>query len=296
MTTTEPKRDGFVHEVADLDCAHAGPEDVARVRDLLFAHGVLVLRDQHPSPAQFLRFMTALGTPIRHVLQELTVEGFPDILKISDFVHPDGRPDGVLDGGSYWHADMSYLPVLGVATALYAVRAAPTSGATSFLDLAAGWRLVREDRDLLDALGCATPDDAHEVVVEHRFGNRQALRDPAAARQRLSADQHAQLPPTRHRLVERHPVTGRPALFAPAGSAMALAGRDEPGSTAALDRLEAALFAGLVPYTHHYRPGDLVIWDNTSTLHRGVLVRPTRDRADSRLLHRINIDYTGDAP
>jgi len=283
--------DGFVGEIVDVDCGRATPAEIDRIRTLLFEHRVLVVRDQRLDPGEYLRFMESLGTPVPHVLQNLTVEGFPAILKISDHVGPDGTPYGVLDGGSYWHSDMSYLPTLGIATALYAVQAAPRSGGTTFLDLVRGWHLISIDRDVLGLLGCATPDDALYVEVDHRFGNRHALTDATAATQRLSAVQHDALPPTRHHLVERHPVTSRPGLFATSGSAMEVVGCGPGESTRALDRLEEALLHGLDAYTHRYRSGDLVIWDNMSTLHRGVGVSPTPDVHQSRLLYRINVNY-----
>lgn len=287
---------GFVCEVTGLDCGKTSPADVADVVELLFEHRVLVIRAQRLSPERYQEFMGLFGRPIHHVLQNLTVDGFPAILKISDYVRPDGSPYGVLDGGSYWHSDMSYLPDLGIATSLYAVHASPRSGGTSFLDLVSGWGLVRSDAELLGLLRCSAPDGAFDVEVAHRFGNRHALHDESAARQRLSPEQRNTLTGTRHRLVERHPVTGAASLFATSGSAMELVGESRERSDLALDRLEETLLAGLTPYTHRYEPGDLVIWDNTSTLHRGSGVEPTRDFADSRLLHRINVNYIGERP
>ena len=289
-------RDGFVCEIVDVDCSRAAPDEIARIRMLLFEHRVLLVRDQRLTPVEHQRFMESLGTPVPHVLQNLTVEGFPAILKISDYVLPDGSPFGVLDGGAYWHSDMSYRPTLGIATAMYAVRAASRSGGTSFLDLVEGWRLVSQDRELLGLLGCAGDDEAIHIEVGHRFGNRHALTDAAAATQRLSAAQQSELSPTRHRLVERHPVTRRLSLFATSGSAMEIIGLTPEESTRALDRLEEALLERLDAYTHRYQPGDLVIWDNMSTIHRGVGVSPTSDPQHSRLLHRINVNYAGGNP
>lgn len=289
MKTTTLGEDGFVCEIVGLDCGTATASDLALLKTLLFEHRVLVIRDQRLTPQAYQEFMESVGTPIHHVLQNLTLDGFPAILKISDYVAPDGTPYGVLDGGTYWHSDMSYLPRTGIATSLYAVNASARSGGTSFVDLVRGWSLVRGDEELAALLGQGLLD----VVVEHRFGNRHALRDAGAANQRLSEQQQATLAPVRHRLVERHPVTGAAGLFATSGSATAIAGLDEERSTRALDRLEEVLFGGLEVYTHRYRPGDLVIWDNMSTLHRGDGVRVTHDFEDSRLLYRINVDYAG---
>lgn len=292
LSTTVLGAAGFGCEITGLDCGSASPADLAEVKRLLFEHRVLVIRGQRLAPERYLELMRFLGRPIPHVLQNLTVDGYPDILKISDYVLPDGSPSGVLDGGSYWHADMSYLPELGIATSLYAVRAAACSGGTSFLDLVGGWELLRADSGLLRLLACPEPGDAFGTEVVHRFGNRRALHDDSAARQALSGAQQRALTGARHRLVMRHPVTGTASLFSPSGSAMELAGESQERSELILNRLENMLLANLRPYTHHYEPGDLVLWDNMSTLHRGTGVQPTNDVENSRLLYRINVKYT----
>jgi taurine dioxygenase len=286
---------GFVCEIFDIDCGAFVASDVVRVKEALFEHRVLVIRDQQLSPRQYQDFMAAIGTPIHHVLQNLTLDGFPAILKISDYVAPDGTEFGVLDGGTYWHSDMSYLAKTGIATSLYAVNATARSGGTSFADLRYGWELVRGDAELLELLSCPGGAGILDLKVEHRFGNRHALRDTSAADQDLTPGQRDSLRPTRHLLVERHPVTRALSLFSTSGSAMAIVGMDQERSTRALDRLEEVLLAGLEVYTHRYRPGDLVLWDNMSTLHRGTGVKVTHRFDDSRLLYRINVDYAGES-
>ncbi|MFJ7625083.1 TauD/TfdA dioxygenase family protein [Streptomyces sp. NPDC097595] len=292
MRTTALADHHFAGEVTGFDAASAASEEIDELRSLLHRHRVLVLRDQALDPARYQRFMEHFGRPVPHVLQNLTVPGFPAILTISDYIKPDGTPSGVLDGGAYWHADMSYLPDVGIATSLYALRAAGRSGGTAFADLSPALDLVRSRPDLLRLLGCATADELLALDVVHRFGNRRALRDETAAEQTLSRAQHDQLPGTRHRLFETHPVTGRPGLFAPAGSAMSIAGLSADDSDRALDALEEFVLKELPAYTHRYRPGDLVIWDNMSTLHRGTGVAATRDIESSRVLHRINVNIT----
>jgi taurine dioxygenase len=279
---------GFGCELRGVDVREAGPQEIARLRDLLFEHGFLVVRDQNLTSAEYQAFMAAWGTPLLHVLREYTEEGFPAILRICDYVTPAGEPVGVVDGGTFWHSDMSYLPHTGIATSLYALNVSDRSGGTSFVDLRAGLALLAAEADFAPLLGDA---ETPSVEVIHRFGNRRTLTDPSAPRQRLSPDQHAQLPEVRHRLVEPHPVTGRRSLFALAGSAMEVAGVPAPRSRELLDRAEDLVLAELPVHVHRYRRGDLVIWDNMSTLHRGTDVRPTTAFADRRLLHRINVHY-----
>ncbi|MBB1244060.1 TauD/TfdA family dioxygenase [Streptomyces durbertensis] len=283
----------FAGEVTGFDVASATVDEIGELRTHLYQHRVVVLRDQSLSSQQYQTFMEHLGQPIPHVLQNLTVQGYPSILTISDYVMADGTPTGVLDGGSYWHADMSYLQDIGIATSLYALRAAARSGGTAFADLTPALELMAFRPDLLELLGCESVDEVLALDVVHRFGNRRALQDDAAAKQSLSREQHAQLRGTRHKLIEKHPVTGIPSLFAPSGSAMSVVGLSDAESDRALDALEEFVLKELPGYTHRYQPGDLVIWDNMSTLHRGTGVSATRNLESSRLLHRINVKYGG---
>lgn len=293
MRTTPLGAREFAGEVTGFDAASASADEIDRLRTLLHRHRVLVLRGQSLSPHRYQTFMEHFGRPVPHVLQNLTVEGFPSILTISDYIRADGTPFGVLDGGAYWHADMSYLQDIGIATSLYALRAAERSGGTAFADLAPALELLASRPDLLGLLGCESVDEVLALDVVHRFGNRKALRDDTAANQSLSQEQHAQLPGARHRLFETHPVTRTPGLFAPSGSAMSVVGLADVQSHLALDALEEFVLKELPTYTHRYQPGDLVIWDNMSTLHRGTGVNATRDFETSRLLHRINVQYAG---
>lgn len=292
MKTTPLDGAAFGAQIVGLHAATLTEPQAAALLAELFRHRVLVLRGQELSPEQYLEFTGKLGRPIEHVLQNLTVPGFPSLLQISDHIRPDGSAAGVLDGGSYWHSDMAYLPLLGVATALYAVRAVGRSAPTTFLDLVPAWPIAAERAELLALLGGITADAAAALTVRHRLGNRQAQYDKSAAAQQLSGEQADSLTGAAHRLVERHPVTGAAVLFAPLGSAMAIDGLPDQASRDALDAIEHLVLAELPRYTHHYRPGDLVLWDNMSTLHRGEVVTATRDEEQSRLLYRVNIQYT----
>jgi taurine dioxygenase len=281
----------FVGEVTGFDVASATADEIGELRTHLHRHRVLVLHGQSLRPRQYQMFMEHFGRPIPHVLQNLTVQGFPSILTISDYIRADGTSTGVLDGGSYWHADMSYLQDVGIATSLYALRAAERSGGTAFADLAPALELMASRPELLELLGCESVDEVLTLDVVHRFGNRRALQDDTVAKQSLSREQHAQLQGARHKLIETHPVTGTPGLFAPSGSAMSIVGLSDAQSDLALDALEEFVLKELPGYIHRYQPGDLVIWDNMSTLHRGTGVSATRDLETSRLLHRINVKY-----
>ena len=72
----------------------------------------------------------------------------------------------------------------------------------------------------------------------------------------------------RHPLVRHHPVTGRPSLFLSA-HAGAIVGWTIPEARMFLRDLTEHATQREFVYSHAWRPGDLVMWDNRATMHRG---------------------------
>ena len=93
------------------------------------------------------------------------------------------------------------------------------------------------------------------------------------------------MPLVAHPLVRRHPVTGRKALYAVSGSSFGIVGMPDAEAVALLDVLAAHATRPEYRYSHSYRVGDVVIWDNASLLHSATLT----DAAYPRTLWRITI-------
>ncbi|WP_275556715.1 TauD/TfdA family dioxygenase [Mixta sp. Marseille-Q2659] len=283
--------ENFVCEVIDYDLARDGAanHDLAA---LLHMGKVLVLRNQALSVFEYHQLMLSLGSPQRHVLQNFAVEGFADIIRISNFISPDGEPEGVLDGGAYWHTDMSYQPNIGIATSLLSLREPVCGGHTQFIDMVDALEALRKNQPLCQKLEQACGQPLEAIQVHHRFGNRRALGDPQQPTQRLTRGQQSTLAPVLHHLMQTHPRTGQQSLFAVAGTALRFEGVTPERSLPLLNELEDFVIEHAQFYQHHYRPGDLVIWDNLLTLHRGYGIEPSRNRHNSRLLYRMNVAYT----
>ncbi len=273
----------FVATASEIDLRAARDDEVAALRAALFRHKVVVVPEQSLGAAEYRAFVARLGRPVPHVLAQFCLPELRDVLVLSNVYDDRGRPTGVHEGGAYWHADMSYLAANRVLTALYALDVPDEGGRTHFADCEIGAREPRL-RALLRELGV---DEA--ASVRHRFGNRARRRDAAAAFQRLDDDQAAALPEVRHPLLQRHPYAGTRALYAVAGTAVALGERSEADSLPLLDALEA--FALERRYEHRWAPGDLVLWDNLSTLHSGEIIAPAAGPGTRRRLLRMNADY-----
>jgi alpha-ketoglutarate-dependent 2,4-dichlorophenoxyacetate dioxygenase len=76
------------------------------------------------------------------------------------------------------------------------------------------------------------------------------------------------LPPQCWRLVWKNPVNGRGALYI-ASHAYGIEGMDEGPAQELLEALTEAATAPGLSYVHTWRSGDVVMWDNRATMHRG---------------------------
>ena len=99
-----------------------------------------------------------------------------------------------------------------------------------------------------------------------------------------SDDPHA-APGAWHPAVLSHPVTGAPSLFLGRRRNSYVEGLSQPESDALLDALWAHIERPDLRYQHRWRVGDLLLWDNRSTMHR----RDPFDNATRRVMHRTQI-------
>ena len=174
-------------------------------------------------------------------------------------------------GNRLWHTDASYMPVPVVLGMLFAVAVPPASpfgaGETEFADMRAAYdALSDEQREVVDPL-----------VAEHDvFWSRAQIgftEFPPGEREKY--------PPSRQRLVRRHPGSGRKCLYLSA-HASHIVGWPVPEGRLLLSDLNEHATQRQFVYSHRWRVGDLVIWDNRDTMHRG---RPF-DEAHPRDLRR----------
>src|SRR5438309_4383410 len=178
-------------------------------------------------------------------------------------------------GDRLWHSDSSFRP----APAKYSLlsgRIIPSWGAdTEFADMRAAY----------DALDARTKAEVVDLICEHSLiYSREAIGFVD-----LTSEEIAAFTPVRQRLVRVHAVSGRKSLFL-SSHAGAIAGWTIPEARMFLrDLTEHATQRGFV-YSHEWRPYDLVMWDNRTTMHRARRF----DRNEVRDVRRTTL--AGDAP
>ena len=270
---------------ADLS-AGDGTEVCRQVLGALVDRQVVVIRDQKLTPAAFARFAARFGRPQPHVLDHLRHPDFPEILPLSNVIEK-GEPTGVYDGAAYWHTDMSYETDPAFATLVYSIKAPQSGGETRFANMAGAY----------DALSDRLKARIEDLTVVHRYGNR-ASPEPSSrtGASPLNQDQAGRVEDVLQPLVKRHPISGRKALYAVAGSSMGIEGWPHNEGVALLDELTAHATQSTFTYTHRYAVGDVVVWDNFATLHAATLIPPATGPGDTRLLHRISVKRNPSIP
>ena len=118
----------------------------AEVSAAFFEHQVVVFRNQHLAPAEQVAFTRRFGVLEQHVRKEHRLEGYPELLIVSNVRDAQGRAIGVEDAGRFWHSDLSYKQVPSLLSALYAlevpVKDGVVLGNTSFASTVAAYEAL----------------------------------------------------------------------------------------------------------------------------------------------------------
>ena len=262
--TLEPLHPLFAAQAGGVDLRK--PLDAGTIRAIDAAmdrYAVLVFRGQPLEQAEQIAcakqfgpldagLRKATGAPTRFQYDELIDIGNVD-LDGSVAQRENAKLIGVL-ANQLWHADSTFQDVPVKYSMLSAVVVTEEGGETQWADLRAAW----------DAL----PDKAKHHV-EGRTGRHSAFHSRIAlGDDRYSQAQLERFPPVERPLVHVHPGSGRKVLY-PSVHIDRVSGLSVPeGRLLVAELLEHATQPAFV-YTHTWRAGDYVMWDNRSTLHRG---------------------------
>jgi len=270
---------GLGAEVLDVDLS-VPLDDAGRKAFIKAWHDyqVLVVRNQKLTDPQLAAFSSNFGAlehaPVSEVLKgNEHVPGSPHVAVISN-VRVDGVSIGGLgDGEASWHTDMAYIPEPPPGCALYSLEI-PSKGAdTWFTDMYAAYdRLPDRLRRRIE--GMEINHDASTTSAGQTRRGYKVVTDVREA------------PGARHPIVLRHPKTGRRALLLGRRLHAWIVGLAVAESEALLDELWTYAVVDDRIYTHQWRLGDLLMWDNRCVMHR----RDGWDPQERRILHRTQIN------
>ncbi len=192
---------------------------------------------------------------------------------VTDRLDDQGRPLGSLGDGEMWfHTDKCYIEKPHRASFLYAVEIPSTGGHTKFANL----------YNAYDNLPAALREklEGRKVLQLYDYGKA----GHANLDQNLDELLHYWQP-----LFVTNPDTGRKAIYVSRLMSVRIEGMDNAESRATLDRISDIIEAPDNIYDHAWIPGDIIIWDNLSSLH----ARTEWPADERRTLRRVTIK--GDA-
>ena len=252
----------FAAELTGADAADPTADLVATVEAAMREHAVLCIRGQgHIDDEQHLAFARAFGplelpgnTPHNggrvafglYDVSNLTADG-----EIADADSPRAR---IAKGNELFHADSSFNDLPSKWSMLRGVIVTPEGGETETIDM----------RAVYNALPQATKERIAGLRAEHNYFHS---RRKAGAAVDESSNPHAPHMRAEHPVV-RTSASGRPALFVGAHT-QCIVGMAEAESQALIEELIAFATQPHFVYAHQWRQGDILIWDNRCTLHRG---------------------------
>ena len=178
----------------------------------------------------------------------------------------DDRRRAYNRGNLLWHTDGSFDPVRARYSLLAAHVVPPGGAPTEFADMRAAYDSLSSDKKTF----------FENLVVEHSIWYSREL-----AGLTVSDAERATRPPSRHRLVHRHPGSGRQTLYLASHASHIVGLPVAEGRVLLKELIEFATQPQFV-HRHEWRVGDLVIWDNLATMHRGTPFDDTRHARDMR--------------
>jgi taurine dioxygenase len=199
----------------------------------------------------------------------------PEITVISN-VKVDGKALGALgDGEAVWHTDMTYNERPPKGACLYAVEVPPAGGDTHFANMYLAYETLPADlKERIAHLRCIH-DASRNSAGELRLG----FADNTDPRKTVGAV---------HPLVSVHAVTGRKCLLLGRRRNAWIVDLPLDESEALLDRLWAHATRPELTWKQAWQVGDVMMWDNTCTMHR----RDAFDPQSRRLMYRTQIAGT----
>src|SRR5579872_237688 len=246
-------------EVTGVELRHVDDAAFRRIHRAWIDHQVLLFRGQSLSDDELIAFSRRFGGLDHAPIQEngrRFVEGHPEIYVVSNVLGADGQPIGSLGAGeATWHTDMSYLPEPPKASMLFALEVPASGGNTEFVDM----------YQPLEAL----PREIRAAIEDRQVKHDGTYNSGGYVRAGVTpTDDPVSAPGTLHPIVCTHPESGRRCLYLGRRRNAYITGLPLAESERPLNEIWAVVDRPEYVWTHRWRVGDLVLWDNRCTMHR----------------------------
>jgi taurine dioxygenase len=243
-------------EVSGIDLSRTLADgDVRWIAAALADYAVLVFRKQKLDAAQLGTLGRRFGVPKPHFLEGYKHPDFPEVSLVTNLDKAGNVSTFGMQRASTWHTDETYKESPPKLAILHGLEIPSNGGGTLYADMRAAFDTLPED----------TKDRLRGLTALHRFGS-----GPADARRMYEGQYTAEQDiDRRHPAVVRHPENDREILFVNPSHTRGFEGVGQDEGTALIEALTAHAIQPAFVYHHHWRIGDVVMWDEYATMHRG---------------------------
>ena len=273
----------FVAEVSSVDLRKADEDTLAEIRGGMDTYAVLVFRNQPFTDAQQLDFAQRLDGVLHTKLgisalqkNRFGNEALGDISNVDEsgeILRSDNRRRMYSLGNRLWHTDASFQDPPGRYSMLSAKIVPSVPADTEYADMRAAH----------DALPAELKATCEGLRVHHSIAySRQTLGFE------FSETEQDALKGAVHPLIRTLPRSGRRSLYVASHASRIIDWPVPEGRLLLRDLIEHATQRQFV-YRHSWRVGDLVIWDNRATMHRGMPYDDSRHRRELRRVTTLDI-------
>ncbi|HET7848662.1 MAG TPA: TauD/TfdA family dioxygenase [Pseudolabrys sp.] len=255
-----PLGPGFAAEVRGVTLTEVA-NDASAYKDVRAAfeeHSVLVFRAQEVTDESQLAFTRRFGPPEVTKVGSL---GTGSHFVILTTIGPDGKvvpPDHRYAlrnrANQLWHTDSSFKRTPALASVLSARTIPENGGETEYVST----------RLAFERLDPALQGRVENSFVWHDYNHSRSQIAEGLA----TPEERAALPPVCWRMVWKNPANGRGAIYL-ASHAYAVEGMEPTAGKQLIEELMQAATAPGASYVHKWKSGDVVMWDNRATMHRG---------------------------
>jgi taurine dioxygenase len=217
---------------------------------------VLVFRDQDLGAGELAAFGRSFGTPRMHALIKYRHAEHPEVSWLTN-VEEDGKVDWYgVKRATDWHTDSTYEDHLPLLAILHAKEVPSEKGGTMFADMRAAYEALPEVRkQQLEGL-TALHGRSTGPAGERLYGDEKGVTEKVYQEMRWPA-------------VTRHPVTDRRILFVNPMHTHGFSGMAREEAWKLIEELAEHATQDRFVYYHRWRVGDVLMWDERATMHRG---------------------------
>ena len=245
--------------------------EINLIYQALCQHGLLVFPEQELGGADLTNFMSKFNTLRPRHGVEITLDGFPHVVIVSN-IETNGEAIGHQpDQGIEWHSDGTGWQQDTLATCLYGVEIPKQGGDTLFAN---GYLS-------LNALPPALSKQIKSLDITY---SRLYLYERLGRANGLSAEERTQFSDVTRPLVVTHPITQQEALVFSIEECKCIDGMNESQSYEFLSQLLESITNENQIYRHQWSVGDLLVWDNRCMMHTPTEYNYATQR---RRLHRV---------